>query len=162
MPDKVEKEIEEILSKFSEFSGETENKPTEHPEIIPFTKKPGVSGHWKSLNKNRRFEKKSVFSKVNLTSSKIFISSSVLAISGFLLKIIWGWEGFLWIAFTGILIFLTGFVWNLFISKQNYKGRVFPSRASKGTQGGYWRGRYIEYGAKKQNFRIKIKKPFRD
>ena len=112
MPDKVEKEIEEILSKFSEFSGETENKSTEQPEIIPFTKKPGIAGHWKSLNKNRRFEKKSVFSRVNLTSSKIFISSSVLAISSFLLKIIWGWEGFLWIAFTGILIFLAGFVWN--------------------------------------------------
>ena len=62
MPDKVEREIEEILSKFSEFSGETENKSTEQPEIIPFTKKPGIAGHWKSLNKNRRFEKKSVFS----------------------------------------------------------------------------------------------------
>lgn len=159
MPDKVEKEIDEILSKFSEFSGETENTPKAHSEIIPFTKKPGISGHWKSLRKNRRFEKMSLISKVNLTPSKVFVLSSVLAISGFLLKIIFGWEGFLWVAFAGILIFLTVFIWNLFISKRNYKGRVFPSG---GTQGGYWRGRYIEYGTKKQNFRTKIKKPFRN
>ena len=157
MPDRVEKEIDEILSKFSEFSGETEDPKKVHSEIIPFTKKPGISGYWKSLNKKRRFVKMSLFSKLSLTPTKVFILSSALAISGFLLRPVW--EGFLWVAFTGILIFLTGFVRNLLISKRNYKGRVSPSRSS---QGGYWRGRYIEYGAKKQNFRIKIKRPFRN
>lgn len=156
MSDKVEEEIEEILSKFSDFSGETKKSKNVQPEIIPFTNKPKISGYWQRLRTQQRIEKIPLISILELTPTKFFLLGAIITLAGFLLRP--AWNGFLWISFSGILLFLVGFLWSLVQSRKNYKTTTFAKTKS---EGGYWRGRYIEYGEDKQSFQAKIKKTFR-
>ena len=156
MSDKVEDEIEEILSKFSDFSGETKDSKNVQPEIIPFTNQPNVSGYWKRLKSQHRTKKIPLTSILELTPTKFFLVGAIITLAGFLLRP--AWSGFLWISFLGIQLFLVGFLWSLIQTRKNYKTTTFTKNKS---DGGYWRGQYIEYGEDKQSFQAKIKKTFR-
>jgi hypothetical protein len=133
MPDRVEREIEEILSKLENKPG-TEAAPRSGSGRDPIPLKP------------RR--KPSMASRIvaglptmpGLTPATLLFTGAGIMLGGLVLSAIA--SALIWVAFAGVVIFLGAFVWA-------FLRRTTPGPASTGhvgsSKGAYWRDRYIEY-----------------
>ncbi len=143
MPDRIDREIEEILAKL----GEEPPPPGEEPISLeqrrrrrrtPFARRAGAA-FGLSLSAPK-------------PASVLFTGAGVMVV-GFILSTIW--DALIWLAFAGVALFLAGFI-------QSF---LRPRRAGGGAQpaakGAHWRGRYVEYDPPPAGMLARIKRAFR-
>jgi hypothetical protein len=123
--DRIEREIEEILSKLDE------GKPPEGPRRpIPIQSRrrrgPGAIS---------RLGNKVTSRPANLTPATLLFAGAGIMLAGLILSAIWG--PFIWAAFGGVLLFMAAFVWSFL--------RPGGTRGASQPKGYYWRDRYIQY-----------------
>ncbi len=142
MPDRIDREIEEILSRL----GEEPPKPGEEPI---------------SLAQRRRQRRAPLGSRMGAAfgfslsgptpASMLFAGAGVMLV-GFILSTIWG--SFIWLAFGGVVLFAAAFIWSF----------LRPRRATvrqPAAKGAHWRGRYVEYEPPPPGVLARIRRAFR-
>ena len=130
MADRIEREIEEILSKLDESNPP---EPARRPIPIQSRRKRGPSPVSRLGNK--------VASRpTNLTPATLLFAGAGIMLAGLVLSAIW--SPFIWAAFAGVLLFMAAFAWSFL--------RPGGARRASQPKGHYWRDRYIEYDAPSQ------------
>ena len=126
MPDRIDREIEEILARL----GEEPPKPGEEPI---------------SLEERRRRRRTPVSSRIvaafgfsvpKPTPATLLFTGAGVMVAGLILSAVWG--EMIWLGFTGVVLFLAAFIWSFVRPRRG----VAPQPAAKGAR---WRGRYVEY-----------------
>lgn len=151
MPDRIDREIEEILERLGEEPPKRGERPPQRGEE-PI-----------SLDDRRRRRKAPLSSRATAAvgfslsgptpASMLFTGAGVM-VAGLILSAIWG--VMIWIAFAGVLLFLAAFVWS-FLRPRRRAG-VTSQPAAKG---GRWRGRYVEYEPPPPGVLARIRRAFR-
>lgn len=121
MPDRVEREIEEILAKLDSDTKASAKRP------VPISSK-----RVRSTGPARR--PRLVLPAFDATT--LLFAGAGIMIAGLVLASFW--SPLIWASFAGVLLFLGAFVMSFFRS-----GR--PVAGGSGPRGHYWRDRYIEY-----------------
>ncbi len=143
MPDRIDREIEEILARL----GEEPPKPGEEP----------ISLESRRRKRGQPFSSRIVSAfglKVNgpTPASMLFTGAGVM-VAGLILAAIWA--ALIWMAFIGVVLFLAAFIWSF----------VRPRRASvsapPAAKGAHWRGRYVEYEPTPPGVLARIRRAFR-
>lgn len=143
MPDRVEREIEEILARLDEGTPEppNERKPVSILSARQH-KKPATPAKPKRHYSNP-------LEKVN--PAVLLFTGAGLVVGGLILSNVWG--GLIWASIAGIVVFLSAFAWSFFRS---------PRATSGGdAQGYYWRDRYIAYDPPSSGAWSRIKRKLR-
>ncbi|MEZ4494080.1 MAG: hypothetical protein R3C29_12290 [Dehalococcoidia bacterium] len=133
MADRVEREIEEILSKLDgDDGGGPSRKPGKAREPIPLRprRKPSLATRIVGA----------IPALPAVTPASLLFAGAGIMIVGLILSSFV--EALLWLAFVGVIVFLGAFVWA-------FLRRTTPGPATTGkvgsSSGAYWRDRYIEY-----------------
>ncbi len=122
MPDRVEREIEEILAKLDSDAGTSPKRPV--PIKSRRTRKPGGA---------RRVR---LAVPANFDPTTLLFAGAGIMVAGLVLASFWG--PLIWMSFAGVVVFLGAFVMSFF-----RPGRV--TTGGPASRGHYWRDRYIEY-----------------
>ncbi len=146
MSDRIDREIEEILTRLGEEPPERGDEPI-------------------SLDERRRQQRKQT--RTPLTSraraaiglslptpspAALLFAGAGVMVAGLILSAIWG--ALIWLAFAGVVLFLAAFIWSF----------IRPRRASvrpPAATGGHWRGRYVEYEPTPPGVLQRIRRAFR-
>ena len=143
MPDRIDREIEEILARL----GEEPPKSGEEPI---------------SLESRRRQRGQPLASRVvaafglrlnGPTPASLLFTGAGVMVAGLILAAIWA--ALIWLAFTGVVLFLAAFIWS-FVRPR--RARVASPPAAKGA---HWRGRYVEYEPAPPGVLARIRRAFR-
>ena len=143
MPDRIDREIEEILARL----GEEPPKPGEEPI---------------SLESRRRKRGQSPSSRVasafgfrlsGPTPASMLFTGAGVMVAGLILAAIWA--ALIWLAFIGVVLFLAAFIWSFV---RPGRARVASPPAAKGA---HWRGRYVEYEPAPPGVLARIRRAFR-
>lgn len=147
MPDRIEREIEEILAKL-EVGGDSdtitgERVPTPIAERRRARPKANVSATRTRTRASR---------SMNLNPATLLLAGAVVMVLGLILAN-W-WEPFIWLSFGGVLLFIAAFAWSF---------RRHPSGAttSNGPRQVYWRDRYIDLTPPSSSPKDKVRRMFR-
>ncbi len=143
MPDRIDREIEEILARL----GEDAPKPGDEPI---------------SLAERRRQRRAPVSSRVvaafgfSLRApsriSLLFTGAGVMVV-GLILSAFWG--PLIWLAFGGVVLFLVAFIWSF------VRPRSVGVKSAPAAKGAHWRGRYVEYEPPPPGVLARIRRAFR-
>jgi hypothetical protein len=130
-PDRIEKEIEEILAKLD--VGDEKDPSQKEREPIPF-------------DKRRRAKQPGFLSRLTgsislpalpLTPATLLFTGAGTMVAGLILASFW--DPFIWLSFAGIVLFMIAFGWS-------FKRRSAPGGGgARGPRQVYWRDRVIEY-----------------
>ena len=150
MPDRIDREIEEILERLGEEPPKRGEKPP------PGDEEPI------SLDDRRRRRKAPLSSRATAAvgvslrgptpTSMLFTGAGVM-LAGFILSAIWG--ALIWLAFAGVLLFMAAFVWSF------VRPRRAGVRSQPAAKGAHWRGRYVEYEPPPPGVLARIRRAFR-
>jgi Flp pilus assembly protein TadB len=145
MPDKMEREIEEILAK---LDGEAPQGSSSEKAPISI-----LSRRKRTPNPVTRASQRtsSVLDSVNPTT--LLFTGAIVMIAGLIGSL--AYSPLIWASFGGVVIFLAAFLWS-------FRRTPRASGGGMGTapRGHYWRDRYIEYPQSNSGF-DKLKKRFR-
>ena len=143
MPDRIDREIEEILSRL----GEEPPKPGEEPISL------------EQRRKRRRAPLSSRagaafgFSLKRPTPASVLFTGAGVMVVGFILATFW--EALIWLAFAGVALFLAGFIQSFL------RRRPAGVAGQPAAKGAHWRGRYVEYEPPPAGVLARIKRAFR-
>ncbi len=145
MPDKMEREIEEILAKLD----------AESPRSKPADKAPVsiLSRRKRTVNPVARATSRTAGMVDSINPTTLLFGGAGIMIAGLLLSTIYA--PLIWASFAGVVIFLAAFLWSF---------RRTPRVSGAGSQaprGHYWRDRYIEYPAQRNGPLDRLKRRFR-
>jgi Flp pilus assembly protein TadB len=147
MPDKMEREIEEILAKLDNESPRSplaEKAPVSILSRRKHTPGPAARARAKSA---------SLLNGIN-PATLLFLGAGIM-IGGLVFSTVY--EPLIWASFAGVVLFLLAFVWSF-----RRTPRYARSGAAGSTpQGHYWRDRYIEYQPQSSSLGDRIKRRFR-
>lgn len=138
MPDKFEREIEEILAK---LDGD-EPSPAKPTPISSARKKA----------KPARAPRSNPLERVSATTL-LFAGAGVM-MAGLLLSNFW--QPLIWLAFAGVVMFLGAFAWSFKKGTRTAGGGAAPT-----PQGHFWRDRYITYEPANSSALSKVTRRFR-
>ncbi len=139
MADRMEREIEEILSKLDVDAPKQDRTPI---SIMARKKKPRAATTVPSRAARWR--------PAPSPAVLLLVGAGVM-IAGLVLSNVWG--PLIWMAFAGVLVFLGAFV--LSFRKSS------PQDSAAAPRGHYWRDRYIEYDTSDHDLFAKLKRRFR-
>ena len=142
MPDRIDREIEEILSRL----GEEPPKPGEEPIALAQRRRQ------RRVPLGSRIGAAFGFSVSGPTPASLLFTGAGVMIVGFILSAIWG--SFIWLAFGGVVLFAAAFIWSF----------LRPRRATvrqPAAKGAHWRGRYVEYEPAPPGVLARIRRAFR-
>lgn len=125
MPDRIEREIEEILERLDDLPGEGRSP-------IPI----GTRKKRTAPPKEHRAPSRSPLPKLD-PSTLLVTGAIVMAVGLFLATVA---DGFIWLAFAGVVLFLAAFLLSIYRSDRSSSS--MPGRSGRGA---FWRDRYIEY-----------------
>lgn len=143
MPDRIDREIEEILARL----GEEPPKPGEEP----------ISLESRRRKRGQPLSSRIVSAfglKVNgpTPASMLFTGAGVM-VAGLILAAIWA--ALIWMAFIGVVLFLAAFIWSF------VRPRRATASAPPAAKGAHWRGRYVEYEPTPPGVLARIRRAFR-
>lgn len=144
MADRIEREIEEILSRLDEGKP-PDGPPARSPIPIQSRRKKGNGAA-------TRLDRQIGGAVGRLTPANLLFAGAGIMIGGLILSA--AWDPFIWLAFAGVVLFLAAFIWSF----------VRPGGAARNSQprGYYWRDRYIEYEpAREPGLLKRLKRAFR-
>lgn len=136
MADRMEREIEEILTKL-DVDSPADDKPI---SIMSFksSKYPQPSTHKRSVRPRE------------INPAAFLLIGAVTMIAGLILSNVWG--PLIWLAFGGVVLFLASFAFSF---------RKSEPQAKPVARGHYWRDRYIEYQPTDENLIARLRRRFR-
>ncbi|MCC7366643.1 MAG: hypothetical protein IT303_19955 [Dehalococcoidia bacterium] len=145
MADRIEREIEEILARLDQ------------EEPLPAGEKKPVSIMAAKAKRSQapappRAPRPNPLANVNLTS--FLIAGAAMVLGGLILASFW--EPLIWASFAGVVVFLGAFAMSFFRSRPAGGGST-----RGGSQGVYWRDRYIQYEPASASTWQRIKRRFR-
>jgi hypothetical protein len=143
MPDRVEREIEEILAKMDDEPGRG-RAPSKEPIPLRPRNRPRTTSARMS----------STFGVPRITPATLLFGGAGIMIVG-LLGATFA-DGMIWLSFAGVVLFLAAFVWSL--TRRPIAGRGGSTTTPRGT---HWRDRYVEYDAGQPNGIERFKRVFR-
>ena len=158
MPDRIDREIEEILARL----GEKPPSPGEKPPR-PGEKPAGPGEEPISLEQRRRRQKAPLASRVvgafgvslrGPTPASMLFAGAGVMVAGLILAAIW--SVLIWAAFAGVVLFVGAFIWS-FVRPR----RAGSSNAEPAARGAHWRGRYVEYEPAPPGLLARIKRALR-
>jgi hypothetical protein len=126
VPDRIEREIEEILEKLGEPPAATAGSPPREP--TPIKRRPAA----------RR-------GSLRIDLPNLMFLGAGIMVAGLLVANVAG-DAFIWLAMAGVGTFLAAFVISFVRGWPRPAGR----QATPGSAGGYWRGQYVAYDAPSQ------------
>ncbi|MEE9278155.1 MAG: hypothetical protein V3V06_07050 [Dehalococcoidia bacterium] len=126
MPDKLNREIEEVLNKIEDFEWHRRQRRG------PSRARRAWSGFW------QRTAGRIGFWFARFSSGHLMLTGFLLLIVGLALR---ARGPGTWLVIGGIIVFLLGLAWGM---------RAGRSRPGSSTRGGYWRDRYISYDSPQQ------------
>ena len=149
MPDRIEREIEEILERLdNELPG----------GALPDDKKP-ISLMQRRQQATKKAQQAPRAPRRNplsgITPSTLLFTGAVLTVGGFLLSSFAG--VLIWVALAGVALFIGAFIWSL-TRTHTAKPSASGYQPAKGV---YWRDRYIEYEPASPSVWTRIKRKFR-
>ncbi len=143
MPDRIDREIEEILSRLGD------DEPPARGEGAPI-----------SLEARRR-RRAPLSSRLaaavglprgrRITPASLLFAGAGVMVAGFVLAAIWG--TLIWLSFAGVVLFMAAFIWTFV--------RPRRTRQADTAKGAYWRGRYVEYEPAPTGVLRRIRRAFR-
>lgn len=139
MADRMEREIEEILSKLDVDAPKQDRTPI---SIMARKKKSPPAPRLTTRLRSRLPQ---------ATPAFLLLAGAGVMVAGLILSNVWG--PLIWMAFAGVIIFLGAFT--LSFRKTSVAGSGAPAR------GHYWRDRYIEYDAPQRDLVSRLKRRFR-
>ena len=143
MPDRIDREIEEILARL----GEEAPKQGEEP----------ISLEDRRRRRSRPMSSRAVaafgFRVKGPTPASLLFAGAGVMVAGLILSAIWG--ALIWLAFGGVVLFVAAFIWS-FVRPRRPRAASQP--ASKGA---HWRGRYVEYEPPPPGALARIRRAFR-
>ncbi|MBI2765348.1 MAG: hypothetical protein HYX53_05465 [Chloroflexi bacterium] len=126
MPDRIEREIEEILAKLDEEPPKgSERKPISIIAHKDKRRAPGLPKRAPGPPLSQR-----------ITPTTLLFAGAATVIGGLVLSNFW--SPLIWASFAGVVLFLGAFVWSFTRTSRPGGGAAAP-------RGHYWRDRYIEY-----------------
>lgn len=150
MPDRIDREIEEILARL----GEDAPKPGEKP--------PPQGEEPISLEDRRRRRRPAMSSRVvaafgfslsGPSRVSLLMTGAGVMVVGLILSAFWG--PLIWLAFGGVVLFLAAFIWSF------VRPRRIGVRSAPAAKGAHWRGRYVEYEPPPPGLLARIKRALR-
>ena len=138
MADRMEREIEEILSKLDVDAPKQDRTPI---SIMARKKKSPPAPRLKSRLRVHTPQ---------VSPALLLLAGAGVMVAGLILSNVWG--PLIWMAFAGVIIFLGAFA--LSFRKSAPQGAAAP-------RGHYWRDRYIEYDAPQRDLVSRLKRRFR-
>ena len=148
-PDRIDREIEEILSRMDE--GEDE------PISLEARRRRGRGRQRKPLGARAgaAFGTPAIVARITPTSL-LFTGAGVM-LAGIVLAR--AWDPFIWLAFAGVTLFMAAFSWALLRPRR--AGRAGRASQRQTGKGAYWRGRYVEYEPAQPGVLRRIRRAFR-
>ena len=152
MPDKMEREIEEILAKLDSDAPRSSAPPlSEKAPVSILSRRKRQPGPLQRATRRTG----GIFDGINPTT--LLFAGAGTMVAGLILSSFYG--PLIWASFAGVVLFLAAFLWSF---------RRTP-RTSGGTggdgggqvKGHYWRDRYIEYKPESPGLGARIKRRFR-
>ena len=143
-PDRIDREIEEILSRMDE--GEDE------PISLEARRRRGRQRKPLGARAGAAFGTPAIVARITPTSL-LFTGAGVM-IAGIVLAR--AWDPLIWLAFAGVTLFMAAFSWALLRPRR--AGRASQRQTEKGA---YWRGRYVEYEPAQPSVLRRIRRAFR-
>jgi hypothetical protein len=143
MPDRIEREINEILAKLEDLpdDGRSERRPV------------SIADH---RDRHRSQPRQATPAKAagpsllsRIQPSTLLVSGAVTVIAGLLLSSAWG--PLIWLSLLGLVLFLSGFA----LSFRQSRPRVSAPPGAV-----FWRDRYIEYTPRDQTLWSRIRRRF--
>jgi hypothetical protein len=144
MPDRIEREIEEILARL-DVGSESDTITGERAPISIETRR----GARKRTAKRRRSLPKP---GLNINPASLLLAGAGVMVAGLVLAN-W-WEPFIWLSFSGVLLFIGAFAWS-------FNRRPRGGGVEGGPRTVYWRDRYIEVGSHEPGPVDRVKRFFR-
>jgi hypothetical protein len=142
MPDRVEREIEEILAKMDD-----EPAPSRATSREPIPLRPRTRARTTSAPLSRGL----ALPAIN-PATLLFGGAGIMLVGLVGATFI---DGLIWLSFAGVLLFMVAFAWSL--TRRPIAGRG-PAPAPQGT---HWRERYVEYEPSKPGGVERFKRMFR-
>ncbi len=139
MPDKFEREIEEILAKLDDQLPQGERSPI------------SIAAKRQQKAKAERARAPRPNPLANLNATNLLFAGAGVMFAGLILSNFWGPA--IWASFAGVLLFIAAFFWSF---RKSNRG----ANAGK-PRGYYWRDRYIEYEPAGSSMGSRIKGWFR-
>ena len=143
MPDRIDREIEEILARL----GEEPPKPGEEPISLESRRRK------RGQSPSSRIASAFGFRLSGPTPASMLFTGAGVMVAGLILAAIWA--ALIWLAFIGVVLFLAAFIWS-FVRPR--RARVASPPAAKGA---HWRGRYVEYEPAPPGVLARIRRAFR-
>ncbi len=144
MPDKMEREIEEILAK---LDTESPRSGAEKAPVSIMSRRKRPAGPSRAKRVGSSFH-------VSLAPTTLLFLGAGVMLAGLVLSAFY--SPLIWAAFAGVVMFLLAFVWSF-----RRTPRVAGGGGSGAPQGHYWRDRYIEYQPTSPGIGDRIKRRFR-
>jgi hypothetical protein len=132
MPDRIEREINEILAKLDELPPDV-SQPERRPISI-------AEARGRKRQQERRKNQARLPTRMPFSPPALLLSGAG-AVIGFLV-LASAWAPLIWGAFAGVLLFIAGFIASL------VKRPVVSRSAAPPSGGVFWRDRYIQYDPK--------------
>lgn len=139
MADRMEREIEEILSKLDVDAPKQDRTPI---SIMARKKKPRAATAAPARITRWR---------PSASPAALLLVGAGVMIAGLVLSNVWG--PLIWMAFAGVIVFLGAFVLSF--------RKSAPQGSTSAPRGHYWRDRYIEYDASENDLVSRLKRRFR-
>lgn len=147
MPDKMEREIEEILARLDR---ENTGKPLGADRApISIASRQRRKHHPMASLRSQASRLSGRFSPATL-----LLAGAAVMVIGLILSNVW--PGLIWASFGGVVLFLGAFVWSFMRSST-----PGSSRSGAAPRGHYWRDRYIEYQPTHPSAFERLKRRFR-
>jgi hypothetical protein len=147
MPDKMEREIEEILAK---LDGDSPRAAPAQGEKAPVSI---LSRRKRQPSPLKRVSKSTGGFLDGINPTTLLFAGAGTMIAGLILSTVY--EPLIWASFAGVVLFIAAFLWSF---------RRTPRPVRGGTTqpvGHYWRDRYIEYQPESSGIAGRIKRRFR-
>lgn len=151
MPDKMQREIEEILAKLDKESpgGALPKAPTSASERAPISLAQKRRQRNSPVSRARR-EATSITNRVT-PANLLFLGAGIM-VAGLVIST--AWEPAIWASLAGVVLFIAAFLWSFVRTPRSEGGMASP-------KGVYWRDRYIEYEPANAGPWSRLKRKFR-
>jgi len=155
MPDKMEREIEEILARLDKDSPGPQDPA---PPISIMARRKKAPGRAEQFRRERAEVGSSLGNGAlaAISPTTLLFAGAGVMVAGLILSNFW--QPLIWASFAGVVLFLAAFLWSFKRTPQMTRGGGTGAPTPKGH---YWRDRYIEYTPDDSGAMTRLKRRFR-
>ena len=158
MPDKMEREIEEILARLDKDSPRPQEPA---PPISIMARRKKAPGRAERMRQGGTGLGSNLGSRLGdgllgrISPTTLLFAGAGVMVGGLILSNVW--QPLIWASFAGVVLFLGAFLWSCKRTPRASGGGA----AAPAPKGHYWRDRYIEYDATDSGAMTRLKRRLR-